>query len=315
MFKRILVPLDGSTYSARAVGIASAIGQMFDASITLLQVVGDTPLILGSPLESATRIGIAYTMIEDELVEADRYLGEVAVQLRASGVPNVETRVSRGEAAANIVALAAGYDLVVMSTHGRSGLVRTLLGSVAEQVVREAGLPVLLVSSHQQISEGAGDTRSFERILVPLDGSEFAEQALPLAAAIAKASGGRILLLEVVEEALRRPNYTSYTLAPGQPIHANSYLKRLARSEALAGVTCEVIGFEGDTSTTILATQQARDCNLIVMATHGRSGLVRFIKGSVAEEVIKGSAVPVLVLCGRSVEAKPLYLEVAAVVA
>ncbi|PZR99788.1 MAG: hypothetical protein DLM69_07040 [Candidatus Chloroheliales bacterium] len=278
---------------------------MFDASITLLQVVGKAPLVLSSPLESPASIGIAYKMIEDKLVEADRYLGEVADQLRVSGVHNVATRVARGEAAANIVALAdAGYDLVVMSTHGRSGLVRTLLGSVAEQVVREAGLPVLLVSSHQQMSEGVGGALSFDRILVPLDGSGFAEQTLPLAVAIAKASGGRLLLLKVVEEV---PPLPPYTLVPGHPIYANSYLKRLVRGETLERVPCEVIGFEGDPATTILAAQEARNCSLIVMTTHGRTGLVRFIRGSVAEEVIKGSAVPVLVLCGRPVEAEPVY--------
>ncbi len=315
MFKRILVPMDGSAYSARALGIASAVGQLFDARITLLRVIGDAHLILSNPLQTPVSGDIGKQMVADKLVEADRYLAEAANQLRLSGVHNVETHVSPGEAAANIVTMAnTGYDLVVMSTHGRTGLVRTLLGSVAEQVVREAQIPVLLISSHQHMSEGVSYTDIFKRILVPLDGSEQALQALPLAAAIARASGGKLLLLEVAEPALRLHTYTSYIHAPGHPIFANSYIEQLAQSETLEGIACEAIGYEGETGPAILITQQARGCNLIVMTTHGRTGMMRYIKGSVAEEVIKGSVVPVMVLCTRQDAALPVYLEVATVV-
>ena len=151
----------------------------------------------------------------------------------------------------------------------------------------------------------------FENILVPLDGSSRAEQAIPVAARLAQASGGTVVLLRVVFTPDECMAYQ--TLEPGmmQEVleveleEARNYLDTLTRLDDLAGVHTETNAFTGDAATTILSTVDEYHIDLIVLCSHGYTGMKHWIMGSVAEKVAHHSPVPVLVLR----EGKPLLVD------
>lgn len=142
----------------------------------------------------------------------------------------------------------------------------------------------------------------FQRILVPLDGSALAEQALPVAARLVRASGGTIILLQVaVVPIVERPDltpaqeYGQQAVAEGY-LSAMEYLEQIARKDELADITVERHARFGDIAPTILSTAQSSQADLIVMSSHGYAGLKRWSLGSVAQKVARHSPVPVLVL-------------------
>ncbi|MHB0868039.1 MAG: universal stress protein [Chloroflexota bacterium] len=148
MYRRILVPLDGSPLAEAALPHATAVARRFDAGLTLLQVVSTLPV--ATTVDTTATAG-AETVLAVEAIEATEqaaveYLNEVAHRPELAGIP-VEVEVVRGGPAREIVRQAqrGKADLIVMSTHGRSGLGRLVFGSVADEVLREAGIPILLI--------------------------------------------------------------------------------------------------------------------------------------------------------------------------
>lgn len=153
MFKRIVVPLDGSKLAEVALDQAKELAKLFDAELVLLRVIdyadigsmGDFELIYGFELMALA--------VEAERQAANEYLAKHSIELAAEGL-KVTTQLVDGVASKVIVASAQDGDLIVMSTHGRSGLKRWILGSVAESVLRHATVPVLSVrSSDTQTAE------------------------------------------------------------------------------------------------------------------------------------------------------------------
>jgi nucleotide-binding universal stress UspA family protein len=183
-------------------------------------------------------------------------------------------------------------DVIVMSTHGRGGLGRWLYGSVADEVLRRATRPVGLVSATCDRVWEPG--RAF-RILVPLDGSDFAELAIEPAAATATALNGELLFLRVVEPtdeaSVLGPPYLQAALDG-----ARGYLDRVAAHPSLAGLTVGLRVEAGDPSTTIAAVARREDADLIVMATHGSGGLLRLTLGSVASDTLHRATTPLLLV-------------------
>ncbi len=153
MYRRILVPLDGSTLAEAALPHAVAVARRFEASLTLLQVV--TTLPVAAAIDAGATAG-AETVMSVEALEASEqaaheYLDQVTQRRELGDIP-VQAKVVRGRPAREIARLARGegVDLIVMSTHGRSGLGRLVFGSVADQVLRESGIPILLVRPQGQ---------------------------------------------------------------------------------------------------------------------------------------------------------------------
>lgn len=311
MFNRILVPLDGSPFAERALGPALAVAHQHHAHITLVQVV-ERPPIVPDPFGVAVSVNnIQQLRFEAEAV-AHAYLSGIAEQLTVCGVANVQTRVEYGSTGQWIASIAGeGNDLVVMSTHGRSGLRRALLGSVAAQVIQQTILPVLLVSSQQPVADFRRCEFSFSHVLVPLDGSALSEQALPFAAAMV-GDGGSILLLKVVGALEDTSSYVahelgsaqaadySYTLPDRRDLEADRYLTEAIDRHLPPTLACERIEGSGDPADAILIASQVEGCDLIVMATHARHGLARLLHGSVTEQVVSRSSVPVMVLRGQA---------------
>jgi nucleotide-binding universal stress UspA family protein len=277
MFTRILVPLDGSPSSERVLPYVLAIARALKASVILLHAV---------PPSTSEEV-------EPEAAGTITRLTELVSALRDQGI-DVWMRVYDEPAGQAIIAAAdqERADLIVMSTHGRGGLGRWLYGSVADEVLRHTTQPIGLISATCDRVWATG--RAF-RMLVPLDGSDFAEQALEAAAAVATAVSGELLLLRVVEPtdelSVLGPPYLQDALDA-----ARGYLDRVADRPGINPVTTGLRVEAGDPAATIAAVARREDVDVVMMATHGSGGLVRLALGSVASDTLHRVTTPLLLV-------------------
>lgn len=289
MYRTILVPLDGSAFSERALPMAALLAQTMRSQVILMRATSAAVF----PGADATEAQV------QAVAEARAYLASLATELVDQGL-QVEVAVPYGDAAESIL-LEIGLrnaDLVVMCTHGRSGLGRWIYGSVAEQVLARSPAPILLVRPSGEGAELAPESGA--SLLVPLDGSVLAETALPHATSLAQTYGGTILLLRAVEPSMLAHHYSLTALAQAsleqEQLEAKTYLENVAerlRNEGIAAHTIVLVGWPAD----IIAYRGATlGASLIVMATHGRTGVARLLLGSVALEVVRRSPLPVLLV-------------------
>ncbi len=293
MFKHILVPLDGSAFSEKALSVATAIAKSFGAKITLLHNVSTASYAyVAAPLS-----GEAYQqMVESDVLNSSDYLKKIEQRLHDCGVTQTETQVVEGIPTAAIqLAARKGADLIVMTTHGRTGLPRTIFGSVADEVVHSVKIPVLLVSAQQPEVKPGGCVPAFRRILVPLDGSTLALQALPIASVLAQAESAEVVLLDV----LPQPILVGEELATSNAGWAGRYLHEAARALP-HDIASDTVVSSGNVGEGIVREAVERDCDLIVMTTHGRSGFSRVRLGSIADQVLAHAPMPLLLLHGES---------------
>jgi len=285
--KRILVPLDGSPLSEAILPVVEEWAKEEGAEVMLLRAV----LAHHLPFRDRT----------DEEVhavrEAEKYLETVADRLERRGLPNVRWTVWYDEPALAIAEAATRdkADLIAMATHGRSGLSRLLLGSVAEAVARSSRVPVLLLRG-----QSAWKPWATGKILVPLDGSETAEGILPVVERLAGPRDLTVSLLEVVEPFPSGVHAELATQAEEliafRRAEATRYLNKVAEPLKAKGVRVEcavMVGRAGEAIATAAAHEHA---DLIAMVTHGRTGFERLLFGSVAEGVLRTATVPVLLL-------------------
>jgi nucleotide-binding universal stress UspA family protein len=278
--KRILVPLDGSQLSEAVLPLAEALARDHQADIVLVRALRPEP---------STEAEVAAQE------EAEAYLSGMAAALKAGGLPRVDWKVWY-DAPDRAIADAARYngvDLVTMSTHGRGGFSRLLFGSVAESLVRQTPVPVLLVRGELTWTPGA-----ITRILVPLDGSEASEGVLRAVEGLAGPLDLAVHLLQVVE-AIPSPGIVELPVAAPpavdlRPAEAARYLEKIAARLEAKGLRVRAEVREGPVVEMITRAAQESRAGLIAMATHGRSGLGRLLLGSVAEHVLRVAPVPVL---------------------
>jgi nucleotide-binding universal stress UspA family protein len=191
----------------------------------------------------------------------------------------------------------AGADLVVMSTHGRGGLGRAVFGSVTDTLMRRAEIPVLLIPPHSEVSWQA---QRPAQILVPLDGSRLSEEALAHAANLAGLLDAEILLVRALSPVLHpRLRNESVVLSCADFIEVEDawrYLAKRADCLRLNGRRVSIRVLVGSPAAAIADAAQAEGIDLIVMTTHGRGGLGRFLLGSVADGVLQRTGVPVVLI-------------------
>ncbi len=291
MTTRVMVPLDGSAVAEGALGHAAAVARIFGASIVLARVPESTIV----PVMSA---GVWITRVmetEEAHAEAESYLKVVASRPLLDGIA-VESRTPGYPVVESLVDLidAEGIDLVVMTTHGRTGPARWVMGSVAERLVRGAKVATYIVRSQTQAADSAPD---FSNILVPLDGSALSEFALKPAERIASSVGGTLHLVRVPVV----PGYL--TVLPetagwipeqlrDSAIAAEEYLAEKADALMASGITVETDVepvLEGTVADGIIDAASEHGAGLIVMSSHGRTGLDRWFLGSVADRVLRGA--------------------------
>lgn len=298
----IVVPLDGSDQAEQAIPWATALCQRIDAGLLLVSVV-EIPVEFGA-WSAASAMAVGHEL-DDWAAERDRYLEDVAGRL--TGV-RVTTHSRVGSPTSEVLSAIAAVDdpVVVMTSHGRTGAGRMVMGSVANRIVRDAQCPVLVIRSQSQASAASP---SFDRVLVPLDGSTFAEHALDVGLqAIAPAGQPLTLhLLRVVESPVVRVPGPDVPLDYGlvaeytdaMKDEATTYLASMTEKlrASAATVTSEVR--HGRISDEIIAAAAEQRSDLIVMSTHGRGGISRLFFGSVAEKVLHESPLPLLLIRPR----------------
>ena len=295
MFKKMTVPLDGSTLAEQILPYARLFAVRLKLPVELVGVVEVEAL---TPHVSPEIGRYLDTLLAEGMKNGEEYLAKIA---RSFTGLNVRTVVARGEPAEVIIERAAAdkNTLVAMATHGRSGLNRWLLGSIAEKVLRGSANPMLLARAARQTRiEGEA---AFKVILVPLDGSELAETVLPKVVELAITLG-----LEVVLVRAYQTPYTAYATA-----YAISYEELTAearnealrylekKAEALKKQGLEKVSFvarEGIAAEEIISLGRKNPESLIAMCSHGRSGVHRWALGCVADRVVRHCGDPVLVL-------------------
>jgi nucleotide-binding universal stress UspA family protein len=283
MFDKLLFPTDGSDGAAVGFDHALDLAATHDATVHVLNVADTTR-------DSVTTVhGEVVDVLERE---GARIVREAAERASERGVPTV-TEVLQGEPHRLIVDYAETYgiDLVVMPTRGRQGLAQALLGSTTERVVRRADVPVLTLRPDE------GSVRyPYRDVLVPTDGSDPAAEALSLGAAVAAAEGATLHLVSVVETAGLGPEVRSDDRTSALEERAESALDDAAAAATEAGVTDVTRQVRSGTSVaeTLREYVTDRGIDLVVVGTHGRSGLDRYVLGSVAERLVRTSRVPVL---------------------
>lgn len=296
MFTRLLVPLDGSKTAEQVMPWARRFADSFQLPVELLAVVD-----VGTLLTSVERARRFDKLVEQALRESKAYLERISGRFVGS---RVRRTVEQGSAAELIIEKAAAdkSTLIAMTTHGRSGLNRWLLGSVAEKVLRATANPLLLVRiAHEGKVEGEAAPKS---IVVPLDGSELAETVLPTVTKIAKRLGLEVFLFR----ACSNP-YSAFIGGSGPyAVNVNELMKDIrdearnyleAKMAELQKQGVEEISYllqEGVAADEIVSVASHTPESLIAMSSHGRSGVKRWMLGSVTETVVRHSNSPVLVV-------------------
>jgi nucleotide-binding universal stress UspA family protein len=285
MLTKILVPLDGSELAERALTYATALASTTGAKLLLVRAAFSHTLAGVDPRER--QLGAVR--------EAEAYLQQVSTKLRDRGFA-CETVARYGHAAECITESARTryVDLIVMATHGRTGPGRWVLGSVAEAVVASSMVPVLVQRGWQPLF-GEPLLNDMPKIIVPLDGSEFAEIALEPAANLAEQLGARLILVRVEDNPAAVRDALDY-LPPAQA--------RIAEQHPGLSIATDVrVGEPAEGIEQAVASLEAA---LVVMATHGRGGAMRAILGSVAGKLVQQCDVPVVLMRPAAVDANQL---------
>jgi len=299
-FRSVLVPLDRSPLAERALVVAGRIAQEGEGSLALALVHEPPPILLDSPdpeLMASAEAGVRQA--------EQAYLEGIEAGLRARDIRVSSVTILTGEIGPCLAdhARALGADLVVMATHGRGGMQRLWLGSVADYLVRHLGAPVLLVRAGEVADRAGPAGRSGRQLLVPIDGSPLAEEVLAAAAELARLWNLDLSLLRVVppvtfvtEPGLPLPTAYDRELTDAAVEQAKDYVRDLVedlRARGFRATGAAVIGW--NPVDTILEVARPEQVALVALATHGRGGLSRLALGSVADKLIRAAHVPVLV--------------------
>ncbi|HEY9227653.1 MAG TPA: universal stress protein [Gemmatimonadaceae bacterium] len=292
MFKKILVPLDRSALAEQAIGQAMRIARGAKAAIELVLVYQPHPI--DAPWEK-----------EDETANS-QYLDGIARDLQSRSALPVVYVVLRGSPAECICERDA--DLIVMTSHGRTGFNRAWLGSVADAVVRHTSVPVLMLRPTKGSTSRGKAGRAFKHILVLVDGSEFAAEVLGPAIDLAKAIGANLTLFRAVYPIPLITRVDEWIPSMYAPIPADEKATAEAAAQAKADLEslaqqirdAHALAVSADVTVNerfadgIVQFAKSHNIDCIAMTTHGR-GASRLVLGSVADKVLRGSGLPVLI--------------------
>jgi nucleotide-binding universal stress UspA family protein len=320
MSKKFLVGLDGSSLAEAALPYTEMFARTSHASVVLVRVVRIDELPAEPPEEpvpghalpaNPSGRGFSSDMAQGQRAqsEAQHYLHAIAEQMGKNGVVAEEV-VAVGDPATVLVEQAQLRDaeMIFLSTHGRSGLGRWIYGSVADAVMRRANVPVLLVPPACRLNWPRDRT---PRILVPLDGSLLASEALAPAQRLATTLGAELLLVQVVEPLAYA--YVAYSDVAAyivrdleaEAMPARAYLADVAAGLRARGLVVHERVLHGPVAPTIAGIGQEDNADLIAIASHGSGGVTRLLLGSVATGVVQRASVPILVVRPEAVRTAP----------
>ncbi len=289
MYKKILVPLDGSEVADSVLPFVGNLARRLDASVTLFTAVAPGR---SAASESETAVQVEATAQARREAQHLTEAGVTADVLVVSGQP-VEQIISQGQR--------GGFDLIAIGTRGHSGIRRSLLGSVTDGVIRSSTVPVLALSP-KAVEASAQSDYWLSTVTVPLDGSVVAESVLSYAEDLAQQLTLELRLLRVVSVGTM-----AYYAVEGGPVDttpveqeleedAAQYLNSIAENVSKHELTVTCTVERGSPTLAIIDHIRNTQNNLIAICSHGRSGLGRLLIGSVADSIVRSSGVPVLVI-------------------
>ncbi|MBN1189259.1 MAG: universal stress protein [Dehalococcoidales bacterium] len=298
MFERILVPLDGSELAEVALPYATELAGRLASDVTLVYV-GE------SPRDSNQNIRESYM---DKMLAATQRGVERFLEEPGKQEIQVKSEILFGYPAETIVDYAEKMDagLIVMSTHGRSGLSRWTLGSVADKVIRATSRPVELIRA-KGAQPDLREKGILLKALVPLDGSKEGESAIPYIQELAVKLKSDIILFQALSPAYSSASASGFERIdyPDQQMEeekasAREYLVKVGAGLEQSGVTVESEIRLGHAAEEIIKFADERQVDLVAISTHGRSGLSRWVFGSVAEKVLYEGNCPLLLVRSQS---------------
>ena len=274
-----MLPLDGSELSESVLPSVVGLARRFQAELLLVKITD--PFVAMTPEMPS----LALRWQEQAEHESGRYLERLAAEI---GDLKVETRSMLGvpRDALPELATTTGCHLIAMASHGRTGVARWLLGSVAERVLRQATCPVLLMRPGIELPQDG-----FHRVLVPVDGSESSTRVLNEVRPFL-ADAPKVVVMRA--SGLTMQDHAQVL----DPVARESYLLGLEASLAdlrVEGLELETRVIDSEAPDAILTLSEELACDLVAMSTHGRTGLDRFLLGSVTEKVTRYAKMAVLV--------------------
>ncbi|MFA9479760.1 universal stress protein [Phycisphaerales bacterium AB-hyl4] len=293
MFRSLMVPLDGSAFGEHALPWAMSIARRAGAPLELVHVY--------EPWESVRGEVPELTEINARARErAQAYLNDVVQRVTAISSLPVESTLLDGHVVDRVLerAKTSQTDLIVLTTHGRGPLSRLWLGSTAVELIRQATMPVLVIRPQEHAPDLTHEPAA-QRMLIPLDGSAFAEQVLAPATTFGKLMHVDYSLLHVVEPA--SSDYAESWFEVTEQVdaalveQAQSHLQQIAdRFEQQSLSVKTWVATDWQPASEILEHARLQRIDVISMATRGQSGLARAFLGSVSDKVVRGASVPVL---------------------
>jgi len=294
LYERILVPLDGSELAQIALPYAEKLAGVLGSQLILIYVsesVDDQYHHMHHYLQQ---------MVEAAKQNAERYLDK-----QEGRTIKVDSVILAGDPAEEIVKYAGKEDigLIVMSTHGRSGIKRWAMGSVVDKVLRATRQPLALVRAKGARPDMLGERNILSKILVTLDGSKESEAVIPYIEELASKLKAEVILLQVIAPdyhiyAAGGPEYGVYAEQQMESMKksARDYLEEIITRLKQREVTAKAEIMLGTVAETIINFADQTNAGLVAMTTHGRSGVSRWAFGSVAERVLRAGNTPLLLV-------------------
>jgi nucleotide-binding universal stress UspA family protein len=296
MYNVIMVPTDGSGFDREAIRVALRLAEKSEAKVRLVRVLAVGSLF--GMAAAAEGTAIAAEVVRSERDRALSELYALAAECRTTANADITVDLLAGPVADVLEDYAKHHevDLIVISTHGRSGISRMSLGSVTDSLIRHTSIPVLVVKPPTSyLNPRAGD--EFKRVVVPLDGSTLAEQILPRVTQLASLDEAEITLLHI----LTTQSYPENGADPDatwwdKKSPAQEYLFRIAKKLRRSGALVRTDIVVSENVADAIGEFAARDsADLIAIATHGRGGVARMLRGSVADAVMHSGKASMLV--------------------
>ena len=297
MYKNIMAPVDLSPMENPAISVATRLAREFDATLHLVRAVA--PPVIIQPIPPMRAFEITEQALAEEHEASRRKLEALGAEVEKEAGVRVQTTLKDGRVTQTLRdhAVEIGADVIVMASHSRGGLKRLNLGSVTDYLIRNTHIPVLVVKPDVPLFDEAAEVTA--RIVVPLDGSEMAQEILPQVVALASALKATVTLLQV----LTPQTYSQKRIVqPGLPwwdadiAAADAYLSGQAEFIAASGVTVTTdVTLNTDVPAAILDYAIRNKASCLAVATNGVGGIRRFVFGTVADELTRKSPISLLV--------------------
>lgn len=296
MFEKIIAPLDGSSLAESALPHLASLSLAYEADVTLVQVL--------ECADSAANGQVDPMRWEMCKSEAEAYLAGVRDRLQETGVQHLSTALLEGQPAERICEYvrANDMDLVALSSHGKSGLSRWNVSSVARKVIQHARVSTLLARAYRPSTLESPEKATYTRLMVPLDGSKRAECALPVAVTLARFFDAQLLIGQVIAEP-ETPRMLPLTTEDRQLVErfverskkaSAKYMEEL--QDRLSFAFEQLLEVSDDTAAALHEMVQKNEIDLVVLSAHGYSGKTKWPFGSITTSFIEYGGVPLLMI-------------------